>query len=109
LRLSMKTELVRRPKTLPPIVRIVIAQATRRRAEGGITEQTFNSQISRLVREELEPKSLTLLVRDLPGGRTRFLVKDTDTGMVSDLMDFDSQGMLESETSAGNEDDQTSY
>jgi hypothetical protein len=93
----MKSELFRRLQSVPPIVRIIITQATRRRADGGITQGVFSAQMSRLAREELEPKGLNLLVRDLPGGRTRFLVKEAATGAVCDMMDFASDGTSEPE------------
>lgn len=82
---------------VPAIVRIVAKEATRRRAMGAITDAIFEEQIGRIIREELEPKGLMLLVRDLSGGRTRFLVKHKATGMVCDMMDFSSDGSLEPE------------
>jgi hypothetical protein len=93
----IESEYSPRLKPLPPIVRIVIAQATRWRAMGLIPESIFEAQISRLAREELEPKGLTLVVRDLPDGRTRFLVKKTATATVCEMMDFASDGKLEPE------------
>lgn len=84
---------------VPAIVRIVAKEATRRRAMGAITDAIFVEQMGRIIREELEPKGLTLLVRDLSGGRTRFLIKRKATGTVCDMMDFSPDGSLEPETS----------
>ena len=84
----MKNETSPRPRSVPPIVRIVITHAMRVRAEGGITREIFEAQMRRLEHEELEPKGLTLMKRGLSGGGTRFLVKEAATGTVCDLMDF---------------------
>lgn len=95
----MRSEIFRRLKSVPTIARIVIRQATRRRAEGIITEAVYDEQIRRITREELAPKALTLLVRDLPGGRRRFLFKENATGTVCEMMDFAADGTLENEDS----------
>ena len=84
----VKTEMFQRLNSMPPIVRIVIAQAVRARALGGINERIFSEQMNRLRREELEPKGLTLLARDLPGGRTRILLKEMAGGAIRDMLDF---------------------
>jgi hypothetical protein len=97
----MDNDVLPRSKAVPAIVRIIVTQATRRRISGGITQAVFEEQIRRITNEELEPKNLTLLVRDLPGGRTRFIVKEKKTGAVCDLMQFGSDGTLESMESDG--------
>jgi hypothetical protein len=76
-----------RRRVLPPIVRIVLTQAARNRRRGAIPEEMFEAQVRRLSREELEPRGLELLVRDLPWGSTRFLVKAKTTGMVCDMIE----------------------
>jgi hypothetical protein len=95
----MKSETFRRPKSVPPIVRIVIPQAMRERAGGGITREIFEAQMHRLEHEELEPRGLMLVERGLSGGGTRYLVKEAATGAVCDMMDFASSGTLESDGS----------
>ena len=94
----MKSNLSPRLKAVPPIVRIVLTQATRHRAQGLITDAVFEEQIRRIAREELEPKRLTLLARDLAGGRTRFIIKEQATGAVCDLLEFGMDGSPESES-----------
>ena len=42
--------------------------------------RSLTEQIRRITREELEPKSLTLLVRESPADRTRFIIKECRTG-----------------------------
>src|SRR5947208_113786 len=84
---------------VPAIVHIVAKEAIRQRTAGRITDEVFDAQLGRLIREELEPKGLTLLVRDLSGGRRRFLIKQKATGMVCDMMDFGPDGRLAAETS----------
>lgn len=84
---------------MPAIVRIIITQASRWRVDGAITEEVFEEQMRRITCEELEPKGLTLLVRRLPAGRMRFLIKQKSTGAVCEMMDFAADGRLETEAS----------
>lgn len=91
----MATSVFRRLQSLPAIVIVVLTEATRRRAEGSITSAVFEEQISRIIDEELAPRKLYLLVRELPGGRLRFIVKECDTGTVCDLLNFSADGTLE--------------
>ena len=76
---------------LVPIVRIILTQATRFRRRGAISEAMFQAQVTRIGREELEPRGLTLMVRDLPCGTTRFIVKSAATGAVCDLLDYEAE------------------
>ena len=73
---------------LPPIVGIVLSQIARLRFRGALTEGGFREKIARLVQEELEPRGLLLLVRELNGGRVRFLVKAANNGRVCDLVEY---------------------
>jgi CheY-like chemotaxis protein len=91
----MKTEEPSRSSLVPPIVRIVLTQATRQRAGGGITQTIFDEQVRRIDSEELAPKGLGLLMRELPGGRTRFLVKNKVTGTVCEMFEFGHDGTHE--------------
>ena len=91
----MNSELYQRMKNVPAIAQIIIVQATRRRAAGTITQAVFEEQMGRLIHEDLNPKGLVLVVRDLPNGRTRFLIKEVATGAVCDMMDFAQDGTLE--------------
>jgi hypothetical protein len=95
----MNSETFPRLNSVSTLVRIIISQASRWRAEGTISEEIFQQQMRRVAREELEPKGLTLLVRDLPGGRTRFLFKKHPTGAVCEMMDFAADGTLETDAS----------
>jgi hypothetical protein len=76
-----------RYRALPAIFHIVLIQAELHRRRGAITEETFAAQLSRLAAEELEPRELELLVRRLPCGTTRFLVKAKSTGRICDMID----------------------
>ena len=73
---------------LPPLVRIVLTQAARHRMRGQIMAAKFDDQIQRLAKEELEPRGLSLLVRDLPSGTTRFIIKSQETGRALDLIEI---------------------
>ena len=92
LNFPMNSEILHRARKVPTIVSIVVAQLAKLRAVGKVTDFVFNSQLQRLAQEELESRALTLLVRDLPNGRTRFLVKDPATGTVCDMMEFERDG-----------------
>ncbi len=76
-------------RALPPIVRIVLTQAARHRAQGRISAEKFETQLQRLSREELEPRGLTLIARDLRSGTTRFLIKSTASGRVQEMIEVD--------------------
>ena len=73
---------------VPPIVRIVLTQAARHRMRGQIMAAKFDDQIKRLTKEELEPRGLSVLVRDLPSGTTRFIIKSRETGRALDLIEI---------------------
>jgi thioredoxin reductase (NADPH) len=60
-----------------------------------LTQAKFDEQIQRIAKEELSPLNLKLLVRELPGGRNRFIIKEQKTGAVCDLLNFDDHGALE--------------
>lgn len=67
---------VARRREVPEIVHIVLNQLTRLRAENAISEQKFDTQLNRLAVEELQPRGLTLMVRELPNGHRRFVIQD---------------------------------
>lgn len=94
----MHSAIFHRLRSVPPLVHIVLAQASRQRVAGGITAAIFDEQIRRLTREELEPRRLTLLTRELPGGRTRFIIKEKATRAVCDMLTFDADGVLETDS-----------
>ena len=91
----MQTDVTPCLKNVPPMVYIIIAQAARNRASGKISPSTFDQNIRRLERELLEKQGLALLVCDLADGRTRFLIKQRNTGTVCDLLEFTADGKLE--------------
>ena len=83
-----------RSKTpVPANVCIHIMQAVRWKAKG--EPARFETQLERLKRKELEPNGLTLLNRDLANGRSRFIVKEVETGVVCAMLDFAQNGTLE--------------
>ncbi len=90
----MQSEILHSRRSVPPLVYIVLAQATRRWTENDITDAIFDEQIRRITREELVPKGLILLVRKLPLGHTQFIIKEKATGVVCDTKNFDANGDL---------------
>ena len=73
---------------LPPIVRIVLCQGAKARAEGTISQAIFDAQIARLTKEELCPRCLVLLERELADGRVRFLIKRQNDGAVCEMIEW---------------------
>ena len=72
---------------MPEIVRIVICQAVKLRRDGALTAAAFEDKLTRLCREELDPRGLRLLVRELPDGQTRILIKEARDGRVCEMID----------------------
>ena len=82
---------------MPPIVNIVLSQVSRHRSEGTMNDADFNEEISRLERQELQPRGLVLAFNELSGGRMRFVVKSGTTGEVRQTLEYpleDLSGML---------------
>jgi hypothetical protein len=75
------------PVRLPQIVPIVLREVARFRNEGHLTQSDFEQKLARLAAEELVPHGLELLVRDLADGATRFLIKDSRTGRICEMVD----------------------
>ncbi len=73
--------------TVPELVRVVLTQATRLRDRGELPQHVFEAQIDRLTKEELQPRGMNLLVRELPTGTTRFLIEEQRTGSVCDMIE----------------------
>lgn len=70
------------------------------RADGRLPAGIFDAQVCRIEEEELNPRGFRLLVRELPAGRTRFLIKSAATSEVCELLDYDADGTLQ--TSSAN-------
>jgi hypothetical protein len=83
--MNLDTPLARQ-REVPEIVLIILNQLTRLRAENAITEQKFETQLSRLSAEELQPRGLSLTVRELPEGHRRFVIQDA-RGAVRQMID----------------------
>lgn len=73
---------------VPEIVHIVIVAVARMRHGGEMPPETCEEKLRRLEREELDPRGLALLVRELPDGRTRFLIKAMNGGTVHDMVEY---------------------
>ena len=82
-------------KPVPANLLIRITRIVRRKAMGQSTEPGFAAQLERLKLEEFRPLGLSLLFRNLDGGRTRFLVTDDSSGAISAMVDFAADGTLE--------------
>ncbi len=72
---------------IPPIIRPVLTQIARMRAAGELDDANFQSQIDRVATTELQPRGFLLIVRELPSGQIRFLIKTESEGTVCDMID----------------------
>ena len=75
------------PAQSPEIVPIVLREAARFRNQGLLKQADFEQKLARLAKEELTPLGLELLVRDLSDGTTRFLIKESRTGHICEMID----------------------
>jgi hypothetical protein len=66
-------------REIPQIVPVVLTQLARLRAAGELAAEAFEEKIQRLCAEELAPRGLTLLTRELSDGRIRFIIEDSMT------------------------------
>ncbi len=74
-------------RKVPDIVHIVLPQLARVKAERQLTTEQFEKKLKRLTAEELAPRNLHVVVRDLSDGATRFIIKEMSNGNVCDLLD----------------------
>jgi hypothetical protein len=72
---------------IPQIVRTVLVQADKQRRTGGLPEESFQRQLDRIKNEELAPRGLSLLVRKIAEGHTRFLIKEEKSGKLCEMIE----------------------
>jgi hypothetical protein len=77
-------------QSLPEIVQIVLARLARMRAERALPLGTFEQKVKRLCAEELTPRGLMLLFRELSDGRIRFIIKDRATHAFVHMLEYPS-------------------
>ena len=76
-------------RNVPPIVPIVLSKLAHLRTSQCLPEEEFQQKINRLSKEELERIGMSLLVRDLSNGRTRFIIKDCMTQSTIHMQECD--------------------
>ena len=59
------------------------------RGEGSLSYAAFEQKVRRLCREELEPRRLQLVRRELPGGKMRFIIKSAATGTICATIEYE--------------------
>jgi hypothetical protein len=79
-------------REIPQIVPVVLTQLARMRAAGELAADAFEEKIQRLCAEELAPRGLMLLSRQLSDGRIRFLIKDSMTHSLIHMLEYPSAG-----------------
>ena len=71
--------LIQRSKEIPRIVPEILTKIAGMRSAKDGSIEALEEQLQRLFAEELEPRSMFLLVRELSDGRIRFIIKDSAT------------------------------
>ena len=79
---------LRRFKEIPQKVHVVLKHLAEMRSTKVAVVEDFNEKIRSLSAEELEPRSMFLLVRELSDGRIRFIIKDRETNSFIDMLDY---------------------
>jgi len=79
--------ILRPSQVVPEIVHTTLYEMAQLRCTPRWSEADAESKVRQLVSDELEPRGLTLLRRDLADGRLRFLVKARENGAVCDLIE----------------------
>lgn len=73
---------------VPPIVRIVLSEMAKMRSTGIMDERTFESNLQRLRREELQPRGLGVAIQELSDGRTRFVIGTKNCSEVYEWIEY---------------------
>lgn len=74
-------------KPIPELVRAILRTAGRLRRQGRLSASAFEAQMSRLVREELEPRRLALLTEQGDDGCYHFFITNRADGTVCESID----------------------
>jgi len=77
-------------RKIPQIVPVVLTQLGRMRAANELAADAFEEKIQRLCAEELAPRGLMLLFRELSDGRIRFIIKDSMTRSFVHMLEYPS-------------------
>jgi len=77
-------------REIPKIVAVVLTQLARMRAANELAVEAFEEKIQRLCTEELAPRGLMLLSRELSDGRIRFIIKDSITKSFVQMLEYPS-------------------
>ena len=73
---------------IPPIIRIVLTQATRHWMRGQISFARFRAQVQRLSREELATRGLALRSDKSAGGGKRWIIEVAKSGKVLETIEI---------------------
>ncbi len=74
-------------RAIPEIVHIVLGELAKRRHAKTISAKEYEAKLQRITREEIQPRHLALRERNLPDGRTRFIIKQLESGRVCDMLE----------------------
>jgi hypothetical protein len=97
-------------QNLPEIVPIVLGQLARIRSARALPLGTFERKVRRLCTEELTPRGLMLLFRELHDGRIRFIIKDSATHAFVHMLEYPSTPPADQiESSSSTREEGTNY
>jgi hypothetical protein len=82
-------------QNLPEIVQIVLSRLARMRVARALPLGAFEKKLRRLCAEELTPRGLMLLFRELSDGRIRFIIKDSATHAFVHMVEYPSTAMAD--------------
>ncbi len=88
-------EVVTKSPQLPPIIRIVLTQATRFWMRGQISLARFKAQVQRLSREELATRGLALRTRESGCGGKLWIIEVAKSGKVLETIEVFADPSLE--------------
>ena len=72
--------------TIRAAAAVALKELDQLRSGGGMTRETFDTEVRRIARKKLRPYGCDLLVNQSDDGITRFLIRDRSTGRRYDLI-----------------------
>ncbi|MBV8280388.1 MAG: hypothetical protein JO170_34710 [Verrucomicrobia bacterium] len=88
-------------QNLPEIVPIVLTRLARMRAARALPPGAFEKKLQRLSAEELTPRGLILLFRELSDGGIRFIIKDSATRTFVQMLEYPSSATADQVEATG--------
>ncbi|HYY26545.1 MAG TPA: hypothetical protein VE860_01280 [Chthoniobacterales bacterium] len=88
-------------QNLPEIVQIVLPRLASMRVARVLPLGAFEKKLQRLCSEELAPRGLMLLFREMSDGRIRFIIKDSATHAFVHMVEYPSTASADQTKTTG--------